>query len=121
MFNGLADSIWVGSKVKEEAWKWVKYLGSSDCQGVVASYGVVFPAIKGLPEKAIEVQKGKGEDSSPFLTMAKSKTFLPPIADAGSEVNELMTSALESVLIGKSDAASALKTVNAKVNAVVQQ
>ena len=27
MFNGLADSIWVGSKHQDEAWKWVKFLG----------------------------------------------------------------------------------------------
>ena len=78
MLNGLADSIWVGSKNKEEAWKWVKYLGSADCQNVVASYGVVFPAIKGLAEKAIEVQKGKGVNSSAFLEMAQSTTFLAP-------------------------------------------
>jgi multiple sugar transport system substrate-binding protein len=47
MLNGLADSIWGGSKVKDEAWKWVKYLASPDCQKVVAGYGVTsrrFPA-----------------------------------------------------------------------------
>jgi len=120
MFNGLADSIWVGSKVKEEAWKWVKYLGSADCQGVVASYGVVFPAIKGMAEKAIEAQQKKGVDSSAFLTMAKSKTFLTPIADSASEINEVMTGAMESVLIGKADAASALKAANTKANQLVK-
>jgi len=120
MFNGLADSIWVGTKVKEEAWKWVKYLGSADCQSVVAGYGVVFPAIKGMAEKAVEVQKKKGVDSSAFLTMAKSKTFLTPIADSASEVNEVMATAMESVMLGKSDAASALKSANAKVNQLVK-
>jgi multiple sugar transport system substrate-binding protein len=121
MFNGLADSIWVGSKVKEEAWKWVKYLGSADCQSVVASYGVVFPAIKGMAEAAIETQKKKGVDSSAFLTMAKSKTFLAPIADSGSEVTEVIGNAIESVLIGKADAAGALKTANAKANELVKR
>lgn len=116
MFNGLADSIWAGSKVKEESWKWVKYLGSADCQGTVASYGVVFPAIKGMAEKAIEVQKGKGVDSSAFLTMAKSKTYLPPIADSGSEIDEVMKASIEAVLMGKSDATTALKAANVKVN-----
>ena len=32
MFNGLADSIWVGSEHQEEAWEWVKYLASADCR-----------------------------------------------------------------------------------------
>jgi multiple sugar transport system substrate-binding protein len=120
MFNGLADSIWAGSKVKEEAWKWVKYLGSADCQGVVASYGVVFPAIKGMAERAIEAQQKKGVDSSAFLTMAQSRTFLTPIADRGSEINDVMTGAIESVLIGKADAASALKAANAQANQLVK-
>ncbi len=116
MFNGLADSIWVGSKVQAEAWKWVKYLGSVECQSVVANYGVVFPAIKGQAERAVEVQKSKGVDSSAFLTMAKAKTFLAPIADRGSEIDAIITSSLETVLAGRSDAATALKAANAKVN-----
>lgn len=121
MFNGLADSIWTGSKVQPEAWKWVKYLGSADCQNVVASYGVVFPAIKGAAEKAIAAQKTKGVDSSAFLTMAKSKTYLPPVAENGSEVDEVMKSSIEAVLMGKSDATTALKAANAKVNQVVKR
>nr|WP_315229295.1 sugar ABC transporter substrate-binding protein [uncultured Albidiferax sp.] len=121
MLNGLADSIWVGSKVQAEAWKWVKYLGSADCQSVVASQGVVFPAIKGMAEKAMEAQKAKGVDSSAFLTMAKSKTYLPPIADSGSEIDEVMKASIEGVLMGKSDATSAMKAANAKVNQLAKK
>jgi multiple sugar transport system substrate-binding protein len=121
MFNGLADSIWVGSKVQPEAWKWVKHLGSAECQSVVASKGVVFPAIKGQAERAVEVQKSKGVDSSAFLTMAKSKTFLAPIADGGSEIDEVMKAALEAVLVGRSDATTALKAANIKVNQIAKK
>ncbi|WP_295961037.1 sugar ABC transporter substrate-binding protein [Rhodoferax sp.] len=121
MFNGLADSIWAGSKVKADAWKWVKYLGSAECQSVVADTGVVFPAIKGQAERAVEVQKAKGVDSSAFLTMAKSKTFLMPIADGGSEIDEVMKSALEAVMMGKADAATALKAANIKVNQLAKK
>lgn len=120
MLNGLGDSIWAGSKVKEEAWKWVKYLGSAECQGVVANSGVVFPAIKGMAEKAVDVQKAKGVDSSAFLTMARSKTFLSPIADRGSEVNEVMFNAIESVLMGRADPAKAMKAANATANDLVK-
>ncbi len=118
MFNGLADSIWVGSKNKEEAWKWVKYLGSEACQSVVAKAGVVFPAVKGLPDQAMAVHKTRGVDSSAFLEMTRGKTFLAPIADNGSQVNELMGTAIESVLRGKSDAAGALRSANGQVNAL---
>jgi multiple sugar transport system substrate-binding protein len=114
MFNGLADSIWVGSKNKEEAWQWVKYLGSADCQNVVAGYGVVFPAVKGMAAKAVAVQKQKGVDSSAFLTMAQSNVFLAPIGESGSEINEAINGAMESALLGKQPAAVALKAANAK-------
>jgi multiple sugar transport system substrate-binding protein len=120
MFNGLADSIWIGSKNKEEAWQWVKYLGSADCQNVVASYGVVFPAVKGMADKAVETQKKKGVDSSAFLTMAKAKTFLAPIGDNGSEINEAINGAMESALLGKQPAAAALKAANAKAAAILK-
>lgn len=116
MFNGLADSIWAGSKVKDDAWKWVKYLASADCQGVVAGHGVVFPAINGMAEKAVEAQKKKGVDSSAFLAMSKEQTFLAPIADNGSQVDELIRSAIEQALLGQKPAAAALKDANDKVN-----
>ncbi len=116
MFNGLADSIWTGSKVKDDAWKWVKYLASTDCQGVVASYGVVFPAINGMAEKAVDAQKKKGVDSSAFLAMSKEQTFLAPIADNGSQVDELVKNAIEQVLLGQKPSAAALKDANDKVN-----
>lgn len=118
MFNGLADSIWVGSKVQDEAWQWVKYLGSADCQSVVAAKGVVFPAINGMADKATEMQKAAGVDSSAFITMSKEHTFLAPIGDNGSEIDSLMKTAFESIYIGKADAAATLKEVNEKVNAL---
>ncbi len=114
MFNGLADSIWTGSKVKDEAWKWVKYMASPACQNTVASFGVVFPAIKGMPEKAIAVQKSKGIDSSAFLTMAKAKTFLPPMSDYGLQINSLITKAVEATMVKQASAASELASANAE-------
>jgi multiple sugar transport system substrate-binding protein len=116
MLNGLADSMWVGSKVKEEAWEWMKYLASSQCQSVVAASGVVFAAIHGMAEKALEVHRKKGIDASAFLTMAGEQTFLMPIADHGAQIDELMKGAIESVLLGRQAAGPALKEANAKVN-----
>ncbi|MCC8402290.1 sugar ABC transporter substrate-binding protein [Paraburkholderia sp. MMS20-SJTN17] len=118
--NGLADSIWSGSKVKDQAWQWVKYMGSPLCQNVVASRGVVFPSIDGMAEKAISEQKSRGIDSSAFLTMAKSKTFPPPIGDNGAQINQVISNAVTSVLMGKSDAASAMKAANAQANQLLR-
>jgi len=82
---------------------------------------VVFPAIKGLAEKAVEVQKGKGVNSAAFLEMAKSTTFPAPIAENGSQVNETMVSAMQTIMMGKAEAAPTLKEANAKVNVQVKQ
>ncbi len=121
MLNGLADSIWAGSKVKEEAWRWVRYMGSAECQETVADLGIVFPAIDGLAQRSVEVLRKKGIDASAFLIMSKSKTFPTPIIGHGAEITELMTNAIESVLIGKTDAATALKNANAKVTKLISQ
>jgi len=119
MFNGLADSIWVGSKHKEEAWKWVKFLGSAACQNIVGSYAVVFPAIKSGVDLALKAYAKKGLDVSAFTTEANTKggTFLFPIADNASEISSIMTAAMDSIFLGKATAAQALKEANAKVNA----
>ena len=116
MRNSLADSIWVGSKVKEEAWKWVRYMASPDCQRVVAGYGVVFPSIEGLPAKSVEAQRKRGIDSSAFLQMSQEHTFLTPIADNSAQIDALMKNAIESVLMGQQAAPVALKDANDRIN-----
>ncbi|GEM46168.1 ABC transporter substrate-binding protein [Deinococcus cellulosilyticus] len=120
MFNGLADSIWVGSKKKEEAWKWVKYLGSPACENVVGKYGAVFPAVNSGVNLALATHKKNGADVSAFTKTAKAKgsTFLFPITDNASQINSIMTTALENVFLGKTPAAEALKEANQKVNAL---
>ena len=116
MLNGVADSIWVGSKVKDEAWQWVKYLASAECQSVVAGYGVVFPARQGMAEKVIELHRRRHIDASAFLTMAGEQTFISPVADNGAQIDELIRHAIESVLLGRQAAGPALKAANDKIN-----
>ena len=59
MFNGLADSIWVGSEHQDEAWELVKYLASPACANVVGEQGVVFPAQAEAVEKALAAFEAK--------------------------------------------------------------
>ena len=116
MLNGLADSIWSGTKHKEEAWQWVRYLASAECQVVAASRGVVFPAVEGMAEKAMAVHRARGIDTSAFLLMTQEKTFPSPVSERGAEINALMKNAIESVLLGQKAAAPALKEANDKIN-----
>ena len=122
MFNGLADSIWVGSKHKEEAWKWVKFLGSEEGQKIIASYGVVFPAIKSDAELAEQVMSKKGVDVSAFLAEATDPqgTFLFPIADHAADVLRITKIGLDAILLNGADAASTFKKVNKEVNALFE-
>jgi len=118
MFNGLADSIWVGSKHKDEAWKWVKFLGSEEGQKIIAGYGVVFPAIRSDAELAEQVMSKKGVDVSAFLAEATDPqgTFLFPIADHAADVLRITKVGLDAVLLNGASAASTFKKVNKDVN-----
>jgi multiple sugar transport system substrate-binding protein len=119
MFNGLADSIWVGSKHQKEAWQWLKYMGTAACQDVVGDFGVVFPAIPSAVGKALKAFKGKGVDVSAFTkqALAKNTTFLFPITDNAAQIGDVMTVALDKIFLGQSQAADILKEANDKVNA----
>jgi len=119
--NGLGDSIWVGSKVKEEAWQWVRFLGSARCQSLVAEAGVAYPAIAGLAERAVAVQRTRGPDASAFLVMARSRVLLMPVADRGAEIFEVVGSAIEAVLVGRSAAAPALQAADAQVRQLLKR
>jgi len=116
MLNGTADSIWVGSKVKDEAWAWVKYLASPDCQNTVARLRGIFPAITSEVDTAQHHHRASGVDISAFLTMAQSHTFLPPIVDKASQINEIVGGAMEAILLGQGRAQAVLKEANARAN-----
>jgi multiple sugar transport system substrate-binding protein len=118
MFNGLADSIWVGSKHQEEAWKWVKFLASPEAQQIVGGYGVVFPAIPEATELAKKAIAKKGIDVSAYVSEAAdpNATFLFPITDHASEVLRITRAAFDAILLNGEDAAKILKAANNEVN-----
>lgn len=121
MFNGLADSIWTGSKNQEAAWEWVKYLASAESETLVGSYGVVFPAVPAGAKASVEVQKQKlGVNPQPFLDEAgmKDATFPFPITEHSSEIQAIMKTAMQAVFTGQQTAAEALPAANDKVNAL---
>ncbi len=118
MYNGLADSVWVGSKNKPAAVKWVEYLGTAACQDVIGKSGVVFPAIPSGTNAAQAAFKAKGIDVTPFLTQVNDKTtFLFPITDHASQITAIMQPAVDAVFTGKAKADS-LTAANAQVNAL---
>ncbi|MDO5866073.1 MULTISPECIES: sugar ABC transporter substrate-binding protein [Paenarthrobacter] len=116
MFNGLADSVWAGTKNPAASVKWAEYLGSAACQDVVAGKAVVFPAISSSAEIAAKAFADKGIDVSAFTTHVKDgTTFLFPIADKAAKVDGIMKPAMDAVLSGKKPASS-LTEANNQVN-----
>jgi multiple sugar transport system substrate-binding protein len=118
MFNGLADSIYAGTKNKAGAVKWVEFLASEDCQKLVAAKGVVFPAIPAAVDIAKGVFKAKGVDVTPFTVQVDDKTtFLFPITDDAADITAIMQPAMDAVLSGKKDVSS-LTEANDQINAL---
>lgn len=122
MFNGLADSIWVGTKHPDEAWQWVKFAASKTCEDIVGGTGVVFPAIKSGADASLAKRKTDGLDVSPYTDegLDPNQTFLFPITDHGSEISSIMDPVMDSVMLGQAKAGDALKNANQQVNALFQ-
>jgi multiple sugar transport system substrate-binding protein len=123
MFNGLADSIYAGTKHPDEAWEWVKFLASPACENIVGGFAVVFPAIQSGVDKAIEAHKKNGLDISPFTTEALDPkgTFLFPVTDHAAEITTIMNQNEEKINLGEAtDIAAAMKQANDEVNALLQ-
>lgn len=120
MFNGLADSIWTGSEHPDEAWEWVKFLASAECQTIVGESGVVFPAIPDAADISLQVRADAGIDVSAFTEQAAEDggTFLFPITDFGGEIATIMTETMDSIGLGEVTAAEALPAANEEVNSL---
>ncbi|MEV6412614.1 sugar ABC transporter substrate-binding protein [Kribbella sp. NPDC051718] len=118
--NGLSDAINAGTEHQEQAWKWVKFLGSADCQNIVGGNGVVFPAITAAGDKALAAHKAKGQNVQVFVDEAKAAggTFFLPVSEHGNEISQLVQDGIQSAVLGQSDSATTLKKANDQVNAL---
>ncbi|MCA9948783.1 MAG: sugar ABC transporter substrate-binding protein [Anaerolineales bacterium] len=122
MFNGLADSIYIGTEHMEEAWEWVKFAASPECANIVGDTGIVFPAIQSGVERSLAVREERGIDVSAYTEEALDPqgTFLFPITDNGAEISAIMDPTMDSIVLGQVDAATALQEANEQVNALFE-
>ncbi|MFI5915558.1 ABC transporter substrate-binding protein [Dactylosporangium sp. NPDC051541] len=118
--NGLSDAIYAGTKHKEEAWQWVKFLASPECQDLVAAKAVVFPAVKTSSEKALAAFAAKNQDVSVFVEESKAAdgTFLLPITENSAQISETVQTALDTVWLGQQDAKAAMADATKQINAL---
>ena len=116
--NGLADSVWAGTEHPEEAYQWVEYLASADCQDKVGAAGLVFPALNSGTEAALAARDAAGYDSSAFASVADAgETFSIPAFERSAEVNTAIQDAMQAIAQG-ADPAERLKEANDTVEAL---
>jgi multiple sugar transport system substrate-binding protein len=121
--NDLSDAIWSGTKHPQQAWKWVEFLASPACQDIVATKGVIFPAISGATKKAETTRIAEGQDITPFVQEAQAPggTFTYPISQHEDQITTEVQSQLDAVWLGQSTASAALATAQTAVNGYMSQ
>ena len=102
MYNGLADSIWAGSDNQATAWKWVKFLGSADCQNIVGEAGRRLPGHPvAATEKAEAAFEAKGIDVTPFTDQVEEGTRSCPRSPRRPRRSAIMKPAMDAVMGGR--------------------
>lgn len=120
IYNGLADSISAGTEHPDEAWEWVKFLGSTDCQNIVGERAVVFPAIQESLEIGEQVREDAGLDVSAYLTyLDEGTTFLHPVTTNFDQVTQAVGPAIDEILLGERPAAEALADAQQQVDQIM--
>lgn len=102
VFNGLSDAIWSGTPHPDEAWRWVEYLASADCQDVVATEARVFPAIREASERAVVAFADIGVDARAFTVHVEDgTTTLAPVTGGWAAIQTVMKPAMDAVVAGQ--------------------
>jgi multiple sugar transport system substrate-binding protein len=116
VFNGLSDAIYAGTPHPDEAWAWVEYLASPDCQLRVAEEARVFPAVREASDRAVAAFQEIGVDADAFSVHVTDGTTTPsPVTDRWAELQTIMQPTMDSVLSFQSDPES-LAPANRRVN-----
>lgn len=120
MYNGLGDSINAQTNTPGPAAEWVAFLGSDECQEIVGSYGIVFPARPAGTDAAVEAFAERGVDVSAFTDLVEQgNTALYPLAGHGSQIDSIMGPVMESIYLGQRDV-SALTDANERINGLFE-
>lgn len=94
--NSNADSIWAGTKHPEQAWQWVSYLGSVECQSLAGADGTFFPSIPAAMDVTKKSMMDQGIDLTVFTDQQDNGTlFTTPMFKHGAELDSTLTPQIE--------------------------
>ena len=92
------------------------FLGTAEAQDIVASYGIVFPAISSSTERAVQVFEQMGLPTKPFTQHLEDRsTFFFPLTYFGADVAAIMKPATDDLWANRVPA-STLTKYNEQVN-----
>ena len=79
---------------------------------------MVFPAIPEATERSVQVREEIGVDVTAFTEQAAAEdgTFLFPITDYGSQINSIMTEAIQAMGLGQAEPGPLLERANEEIN-----
>lgn len=118
--NGLSDVVWAGTEHPDEAWQWVEYLASAECQDAVGSAGLIFPARSSGTDAAMAAREEAGIDSTAFVSVADAgETFMLPAFNRAAEVNTAVQDAMQAIAQG-ADPQARLTEANTAVESLFQ-
>jgi multiple sugar transport system substrate-binding protein len=122
-FNDTSDAIWSGTRYPAQAWKWVEFLASPACQNIVATKGVIFPAITEATKTAETVRNADGQDITPFVQEADTPgdTFIYPISLHEDQIGTEVQSQLDAVWLGQTTVTAALAAAQNAVSGYMSQ
>lgn len=72
MSNSNGNNIWAGTKNPDLAWKWVSYMGSTECQTMAGASGTFFPSIPAAMTNTVSAMAKQGVDLSVFTNEQKN-------------------------------------------------
>lgn len=105
LVNGIGQSVYSGSKNKEAAWEFVKWLGSDKNQEIMGNTGVVFPSKNTYWDNYINYWSEQGVDASPFREMFDiADIYTAPMVPYWNEKNAAITKNIDLLFMNKINA-----------------
>jgi len=120
--DSLGNVIWVGTKHKEEAWEFVKFLASKEAAEILGKMGTVIPAYKGTEKYWLEHFKGdRKKDAQVFLD---SVEFTYPFVSAPGQDkwwDRFETFYMNEILSGKLSVDEGLDKAVEEINRIIEE
>ena len=118
IIHGLSNVVWSGTKHPQEAWEWVKFLGSEEAAKIQAESGTVIPAYAGMQDVWV-----KSVPSMNLQTFIDELAYAVPYPTAaqGMEWNSKVAEVLTEVWMGNTPPDNMCADAAAAANAVLTQ